>query len=160
MNQAIVVDSDVSRWGLTTSVSAEQVWTKVSGQDTSGAWSMFESRVPPGYGVPLHQHHSQDKCFWILAGDFVFEVGGKVYRLSEGMSLLAPRAIAHRWSKTSDGEGRMLILVQPSGKLEAFFEQIARLPVEQQRDTKVMSRLFAESEMELLGPIMDQPMPA
>ena len=104
--KALVVDHNLSRWGEKTRVSAEQVWTKISGQDTGGAWSAFESLVPARYGVPLHQHHSQDEWFWILEGDFVFEVGGEDFRLSQGMSLLAPRKVAHRWSNCTENAGR------------------------------------------------------
>src|ERR1700682_1198338 len=114
LTRAIVVPAEVSRWGEAERTSAEHVWTKLSQKDTAGAWSMFESLVPAGFGVPLHRHHSQEEWFWILQGDFVFEVGDEIHRLKQCMSLLAPRQIPHRWTKTADSNGRMLILVQPS----------------------------------------------
>ncbi len=72
--RGFVVPADVSRRGEAMHTSAEHVWVKVSQQDTGGAWSLFESRVPAGFGVPLHLHHGQEEWFWVLQGEFDFEV--------------------------------------------------------------------------------------
>ena len=89
--RGFVVPADVSRCGEGMHTSGEHVWTKVSQKDTGGAWSLFESRVPAGFGVPLHVHHAQEEWFWVLQGDFEFEVGGERNRLGPGMSQFAPR---------------------------------------------------------------------
>ena len=150
--RAIVVPADVSRWGEAMTTSAEHVWTKVSQKDTAGAWSMFESLVPAGFGVPLHKHHGQEEWFWILSGTFVFEVGCEINQLEAGMSLLAPRQVQHRWMKTVESNGRMLILTQPTDGMETFFERFAVLSPDQLRDIPFLSGLFAECGMEVLGP--------
>jgi len=155
LSRAIVVSADVSRWGEAMKTSAEHVWTKVSQKDTAGAWSMFESLVPAGFGVPLHKHHSQEEWFWILQGEFLFEVGGETHRLSPGMSLLAPRQVPHRWKKVADSDGRMLILVQPSSGMEDFFERFALLSREQLQDVAFVNGMFAKCGMEVLGPPLD-----
>jgi quercetin dioxygenase-like cupin family protein len=144
---------------MVTRVSADQVWTKVSGKDTADAWSMFESRVPSGLAVPLHQHHSQEEWFWVLKGDFMFEVGGEIYRLTPGMSLLAPRQVPHRWKKSNESDGRLLILVQPAGGMEGFFERFAQMSPEQRQNIELLKQLFAACEMELLGPPFDDSAP-
>ena len=148
----LVVGSGEDRWGKKTTTSADQVWTKVSEKDTGGAWSMFESCVPAGLGVPLHMHHEQDEWFWVLEGAFLFEVAGEIYRLSSGMSLFAPRQLPHRWKKTSDAEGRLLILVQPAERLEEFFARFAAVPGEHRQNLDILRGLFRECGMELLGP--------
>ena len=154
--QGFVVAADESRWGEAMYTSAENVWTKVSQKDTAGAWSVFESRVPAGFGVPLHLHHGQEEWFWILRGEFEFEVGGAFNRLGPGMSQFAPRHIPHRWRKTSDADGRMLILVQPSAGMEDFFDRFARLSPEQLQDFAYLNQLFTECGMQVVGP----PLPA
>jgi quercetin dioxygenase-like cupin family protein len=156
MTRALVVSADVSRWGEPMRTSAEQVWTKVSQKDTNGAWSMFESLVPAGFGVPLHKHHSQEEWFWILTGQFLFEVGGELYNLGPGMSILAPRQIPHRWMKNTESDGRMLILVQPSAGMEIFFERLAALSKEQVQDAAVINRIFSDCDMEVLGAPLDE----
>jgi uncharacterized cupin superfamily protein len=128
--QAVFVAADVSRWSEARRPSAEKVWTKVSGKDTAGAWSAFESLAPAGFGVPLHLHHSQEEWFWILEGELVFEVGGKRYDLTPGSSLLAPRKIPHRWKNFTASVARFLILAQPTGGLEQFFDEFALLTPE------------------------------
>lgn len=151
---AIVVGSGVSRWGEPITC-IEKAWTKISAKDTSGNWSFFEAVVPPGFGVPLHLHHSQEEWFWVLSGDFLFEVGGEIFRLSAGMSLLGPREIPHRWRSMSASDGRLLIMVQPSGRMEEFFEALYLLSDEQRLDAQRIERLFQDCGMELLGTALE-----
>ena len=153
--QALVVGAEMDRWGRPIRTSAYEVWTKVSQTDTSQQWSLFEGRVPSGLAVPLHLHHGQEEWFWVLGGSFVFEVGGQIHRLREGMSLLIPRQIPHRWKKTNDADGRLLILAQPADRLENFFERMAGLSAEQQQDAAVWRSLYADCRMELLGPPLE-----
>jgi len=155
LRRAIVVASGVSRWGAPTTTSAERVWTKVSQEDTAGQWSMFESLVPAGFGVPLHRHFDQEEWFWILEGHFIFEVAGEMHRLGPGTCLLAPRQMPHRWKKTGEADGRMLILVQPSSGMELFFDRFARLTPDQLQDPAFVNVLFAECNMEVMGPPLD-----
>ncbi len=152
---ALVVPADLSRWQEPMYTSGEKVWVKVSCQDTADAWSLFESRVPSGLNLPLHLHHAQDEWFWVLEGNFVFEVGGQKHQLSPGMSALLPRKIPHRWKKTSDGDGKLLILLQPAGRMEYFFDRVAKATAEELKDVALARQLFAECGMELLGPPME-----
>ena len=153
--RVMMVGAEVNRWGEATRTSPDHIWTKVSRKDTDDAWSMFESRVPSGLAVPLHSHNDQEEWFWVLDGNFLFEVGGEVFRLTPGMSLLAPRQIPHRWKKLNDSDGRLLILVQPAGSLEDFFDRFAELSDEQQQNAPLLRAMFAECGMELLGPPLD-----
>jgi quercetin dioxygenase-like cupin family protein len=155
LTRAVLVAADVNRWGEATKPSAVNVWTKISHQDTAGAWSVFESVVPSGLAVPLHFHHYQEEWFWVLDGKFLFEVGGERYHLTSGMSLLAPRKIPHRWKNVAGTVGRLLFLAQPAGRLEEFFEQVALLIPEQLREMTRINTLFAECGMEVVGPPFD-----
>lgn len=150
--QGFVVVADEDRWGQKMHTSAEHVWTKVSQKDTAGAWSLFESRVPAGFGVPLHLHREQEEWFWIVQGHFDFEVGGVLTRLGPGASQFGPRCVPHRWRKTEDADGVMLILVQPSAGMETFFDRFALLSREQLQDMNYLNELFAECGMEVVGP--------
>ena len=150
--QGFVVPADESRWGESMYTSAEHVWTKVSQKDTGGAWSLFESRVPAGFGVPLHLHSGQEEWFWVLRGEFEFEVGGVLSRLGPGASQFAPRQVPHRWRKSGEADGIMLILVQPSAGMEDFFDRFSRLSPEQLQDFSYLDRLFSECGMQVVGP--------
>ncbi len=83
---------------------------KVTNQDSAGGCSIFESIVPFQFGPPLHLHHREDEWFYVLSGDFVFEVGGEQFRLPVGGSVLAPRGVSHCWANTSKTEGKLIIM--------------------------------------------------
>lgn len=153
--RAIFVPADVSRWGEAMRSSGQHLWTKMSGKDTAGAWSTWESLVPAGFGVPLHVHFKQDEWFWVLSGEVLFEVGGERFRLTPGTSLFCPRRVPHRWKNVVDSVSRLLILAQPTGRLEEFFDRFAKLTPDQMRDAGRLSALFAECEMEIVGPPLE-----
>jgi quercetin dioxygenase-like cupin family protein len=155
LTRAVFASADVNRWGEAMRPSAEKVWTKVSGKDTAGAWSAFESLAPAGFGVPLHLHPSQEEWFWVLSGELLFEVGGERYHLTPGSSLLAPRKIPHRWKNTTESVARFLIVAQPTGGLEEFFDEFALLTAEQLQDFGLINALFARCEMEVVGPPLE-----
>src|SRR5437868_5498188 len=48
---------------------------KLSGVDTGGQLVVFESTAAPGNGPGLHKHASQDEWWYVLEGEFVFQVG-------------------------------------------------------------------------------------
>src|SRR6266566_6158711 len=74
---------------------------KVSAQDTDGAMSVFEFATPRKGGPPRHIHHDQDEWFYVMEGEFDFQVGDDRFRLRVGESVFAPRKIAHVWASVS-----------------------------------------------------------
>jgi mannose-6-phosphate isomerase-like protein (cupin superfamily) len=76
-------------------------------------------------GAPLHVHHEQDEWIYILAGEFVAEVGGKRIRLKPGDSLLMPMKIPHRWSSASQPRCGAIHLYTPAGLMDVFFDPAA-----------------------------------
>lgn len=152
VSRPFVVPADTSRWGELVRADPFIPFTKVSTKDTGGAWSMFEGIAPPGARVPLHLHHDQEEWFWVLDGTFTFEVGGEQFELTQGMSLLAPRGVPHRWKNSNDSQGRMLVLVQPAGMVEVFFDRFRQLSPEKQQDHELVNQMFAGCEMKVVGP--------
>jgi len=108
-----------------------------------------ESLVPGGFGVPLHLHIKQDEWFRVLS------VGGERFRLAPCTSLFCPRKIPHRWKSVVDSVSRLLMLAQPAGRLEEFFERFAQFTPDQVRDVGQISAFFAECEMEVVGPPLE-----
>jgi quercetin dioxygenase-like cupin family protein len=125
-SEVFVVQRDVDRWGKRIDCSVSP-FVKVSSRDTGGAWSMFEGVVAPGFAPPLHLHYCQEEWFQVNEGEFIFEADGTQYALKPGESILIPRMIAHRFQNTGTSAGRVLILTQPSGTLEKFFEEFLSL---------------------------------
>ncbi len=154
-NRSFVVKSDLDRWGqpIGPAVSA---WVKVSRKDTGGAWAMFEGVIAPRFGPPLHLHFLQEEWFQVMQGDFIFEAGGEQHRMTPGMSILVPRMVPHRFQNTGSSTGKVLILAQPAGTLEEFFDEFSKLSVRGLVGGDKVNELFAAHGMSVLGP----PLPA
>ena len=101
----------------------------------------------PG-GPARHLHYFQDEWFYILNGNFIFEVGEEKFQLKAGDSLMAPRRIAHVWACTENNGGSILIAFMPAGKMEAFFREVTKTNAMPPQDPE----LWKLHEMELAGP--------
>ena len=95
-----------------------------------------------------HLHYDQDEWFYILEGEFLFEVGAERFRLQPGDSLLAPRRVPHVWAFVGEGRGRVLVEFFPAGKMKAFFREVTKANAMPPQDPE----LWRAHGMELLGP--------
>ena len=59
-------------------------------------------------------------------GSYFFQVGEDKYSLTVGESIFLPRNVPHAWTQASE-KGKMIVTVQPAGKLEDFFVTMAAL---------------------------------
>jgi mannose-6-phosphate isomerase-like protein (cupin superfamily) len=126
---------------------------KISTDDTDGAMFVFEHADMGKGGPPRHFHYEQDEWFYVIEGDFAFEVGDEKFTLGPGDSLFAPRMVPHAWANVGDDPGTLLLGVQPAGSLEAFFQQsceMTSLPTPEEAD-----RMFAAHGMKVVGPPLD-----
>lgn len=123
---------------------------KVSGKDTDGGLLLFEqNHLTPGKGTPLHMHPSQDEVFYVLEGEFLFQVGKEKYSLKTGESIFMPRNVPHSWIQISV-KGHTLVSLQPAGKLEELFVAFSSLKKPPTPDETV--KLFAAHDIQVLGP--------
>lgn len=136
-------------------VNSNVLDVKISGSDTNGDLAIFEqTSLSQGKGTPLHIHHKQDEIFRVLEGSYYFQVGNDKYTLGIGESIFLPRKVPHAWTQVSE-KGKMWVTLQPAGKLEEFFVAVAALDHE---PTKAeMEKLFADNEMEVVGPPLQLP---
>ena len=121
---------------------------KVSGKDTDGDLCIYDTLRTQTGGPRLHLHESQDEWFFVIKGEFTFQVGNETYYLKEGDTLFGPRKIPHAFAQTSEGEGRLLLTYQPAGLMESFYEEARAVtnPTEEQQ-----KMLFQKHGMQLLG---------
>jgi quercetin dioxygenase-like cupin family protein len=123
---------------------------KISGSDSDGGFAMFEqTSLSPGRGTPLHVHHFQNEVFYVIEGAYYFQVGADKYHLSGGDSIFLPMKIPHAWTQISE-KGKMTVTFQPAGKMEKFFLTMAALENEPTKEQ--MAQIFAENEMQVVGP--------
>jgi len=130
-----------------TIAGANQIAYKVSGHDTNGGLFIFEQVSLRKGGPPRHLHHRQEEWFYVMEGEYVFEVGQERMRLRPGDSLLAPRSVPHVWAYVGEAPGKILIGFQPAGKMETFFQEAAKIS-----DFAADEKLYRACEMEVVGP--------
>jgi quercetin dioxygenase-like cupin family protein len=104
-------------------VAGDLVTFKVVGEDTGGAYSLFEVESNPGGGPPLHVHRSEDEIFCVLEGEHEITIGGRTIRAGAGTVVYGPRSVSHAYKNVGATPGRILGLVAPAG-LEGFFEEV------------------------------------
>lgn len=131
-------------------VNANVLDVKISGSDTNGGLAIFEqTSLSPGRGTPLHVHPAQDEVFYVLDGAYQFQVGDERYHLKTGDSIFLPRNVPHAWTQVAQ-TGKMLVVLQPAGKLEDFFVTMAGLDHEPSKDE--LAGVFRANEMQVVGP--------
>ena len=94
---------------------------KVRGEQSGGGISMFESRIPPGEGPPLHVHANEEEVLYVLEGDFRFRLRDEVVAAPAGSLMFIPRGVPHTWQNAGDDYGRLLVIFTPAG-MERFFD--------------------------------------
>lgn len=92
--------------------------------DTGGSFSLFDARVAPQGGPPLHQH-GDDEAFLVLEGTFQFQVKEQLLELGPGGFAFIPKQTPHTFlNRSGEQEGRLLIITLPAGYHEGFFAEV------------------------------------
>jgi hypothetical protein len=60
--------------------------------------------------------------------------------------------VPHVWAHVGEGTGKLIAAVQPAGKLEAFFAELAKVKGDPSREE--MQKLFRAHGMDLAGPAL------
>lgn len=125
---------------------------KISSRDTGGAFTVFEGRTAPLDGPPLHRHSGLDEYWYIVEGEYRFEVDGEEIYASAGATVFAPRGSRHTFQNIGKERGRTITTVVPGG-VDLFFEELEQAaPRGTPPDPARMLPIFAKHGQELLGP--------
>jgi quercetin dioxygenase-like cupin family protein len=121
------MQSETLRKGQVFEVPATMVTFLAIAADTGGSFSLFDARVAPQQGIPLHQH-SDDEAFLVLEGTFQFQIADQHQQLGPGEFAFVPRHTLHRYlNRSAEKEGRLLVITLPGGSHERFFAEIGEL---------------------------------
>ncbi|MBD2755274.1 cupin domain-containing protein [Spirosoma validum] len=96
---------------------------KISAKDTDGQLAVFEYEGLAKIGPPVHMHLHQDEIFYVIEGEYLFQIGDQRQTLEAGDTIFLPRNIAHTWLQLSE-KGKLIYLLQPAGQLEDFFKNM------------------------------------
>ncbi len=122
---------------------------KISAKDTDGQFSLFEYIGTQKTGPPLHMHYNQDETFYVVEGEYIFQLGDTRSVLQAGDTIFLPRNVPHTWIQTTE-LGKLIYFLQPAGKMEEFFAEFSKV-----KGTPVMAemaKLFEANGMKILGP--------
>jgi quercetin dioxygenase-like cupin family protein len=123
---------------------------KVSSLDTNGDLFIIELTDDRKGIPPRHLHYEQEEWFYVIESEYMIEIGDERYKLGPGDSVLAPRGVPHAWAHVGEGMGKQLIVFQPAGQMEAFFDQLSKVGPMPQREE--LQRLFGSHGMKMTGP--------
>jgi quercetin dioxygenase-like cupin family protein len=141
-----------NRLGSKLFVVGNEVTVKIASRDTGGAFAVVEDVSPPQAGPPLHLHYDQDEWWYVLEGEYLFEVDGQQIKATTGATVFASRGTRHTFQNVGQKPGRMLVTVVPGG-LDVFFGELsAMFPAGAVLDMEKIAVLFRKHKLELLGP--------
>ncbi len=118
------------------------------GDSTGGALGLVDMLdVPAGQMPPLHVHHSEEECFYVVSGEVTFYLPGSERIARAGDYVVAPCGIPHTY-RVGDEPCHWLVTSLPAG-FERFVAAVAQLgdPAPEE-----LTAVAAEHEIEILGP--------
>ena len=85
----------------------------VTGEETTGRFSLMEAFVNPGDGAPLHLHHKEDESFLITEGEMVFYDGKDRVVATTGTFVMCPPGSKRAFRNESNTQAKMMIFYTP-----------------------------------------------
>lgn len=123
---------------------------KISSKDTNGDLAVFEQTgFTPKGGPPLHIHPFQDEFFYIIEGDYLFQVGDEKFQMEPGDTIFLPRNIQHAFIQLTE-KGKVIVSYMPAGKMEDFFKTTDSWTAPPTLDQ--ITRAFEDHDMTIVGP--------
>ena len=147
MPAALLLAAGTDRFGEQRGLGISTITFKVTTPNPSDLFILENTFLAKG-GPARHLHYDQEEWFYILEGEFLFEVGAERFHLHSGDSLLAPRRVPHVFAFVGEARGRILIAFLPAGKMEAFFRELTKANAMPPQDPA----LWRAYGVELLGP--------
>lgn len=124
---------------------------KISAKDTNGLFSVFEYEGFARMGPDLHVHPKQDETFYVLEGEYLFQLGAEKHTLKAGDTIFLPRNIPHTWLQLTD-KGKLMYMLQPAGKMEAFFKKMNA--IQGPPSAELVQKIHLEHGIKIVGPAL------
>lgn len=125
---------------------------KISSKDTNGDLAVFEQNgFTPKGGPPLHIHLYQDEFFYIVEGEYLFQVGEDKHLMKPGDTIFLPRNVQHAFSQLTE-KGKVIVSYMPAGKMEDFFR--ATDSWTSPPSIAEIEKVFEDHDMKVVGPVL------
>jgi quercetin dioxygenase-like cupin family protein len=97
----------------------------------------------------LHIHPNQDEWFYVVEGDYHFQVGNEHFEMTTGDTIFLPRGVAHAFIQLTE-TGKMIVSYLPAGKMEAFFAVTDQWTTPPSKEE--IAKVFFDHDMRIVGP--------
>ena len=121
---------------------ANDMFVKVTAQDTNGSYEVCEERCPAGFASRPHLHTVSHETFYVIEGSATFILGKDEHRVKVGDLIHIPPSIPHQMIAGDDGV-RVLMVYSP-GTTEAMFADMTALTPEERSDFKTGAAVAAK----------------
>jgi len=151
-NKGFKVNSGEARYGKhfkMKGVTLNVLDIKISSNDTDGDLAFFEQNgFTPNGGPPLHIHLYQDEFFYIIEGEYLFQVADEKYQMKSGDTIFLPRNVQHAFVQLTE-KGKVIVSYMPAGKMEDFFKVTDKWTSPPTKEEIV--KVFADHDMKVVG---------
>lgn len=130
------------------------IWVHVTGDSTGGAFGMWEGLLPVGASSPIHIHHNEIECVFVMEGTMKFRCGDEEWESGPGTWVEMPKDVAHGIKAVGDTPVRFLEFFLPAG-LEQLFN---KLPTSKPNTKPDLARILQVAKaygLEFVGPFPD-----
>ncbi len=124
---------------------------KLTGAESEGHLSVYESSYADGVPHPLHIHHDAIESFYLLEGTCRFRVGDEVITAGAGSFVSVPRGATHGLVPVG-GRARALVMFAPAA-MEGYWEEIAAATEAGSLDQAKLDQLQRDHHLEIVGPL-------
>jgi len=123
---------------------------KISGNDTDGDLAVFEQTgYTPKGGPPLHIHPNQDEWFYVVEGEYFFQVGEDKHTMKIGDTIFLPRNVQHAFVQLTE-KAKIIVSYLPAGKMEEFFKVTDSWTSPPTKEEVI--KVFEDHDMKVVGP--------
>jgi quercetin dioxygenase-like cupin family protein len=128
----------------------KETFVKLAAGSAASPVTVLEDVSPPHHGPPLHAHDFEE-FFYILTGEFLFEVDGASLNAHPGDFVHAPSGVPHVFQNITDTEARLLIIARPGG-IEHYFVELAEKAMADPGDIAAFNAVAPRYGITVLGP--------
>src|SRR5215510_7909948 len=115
-------------------------------EQTVGSFGVWRYTSVLGGGPPLHIHRAEDEFFYVLSGEFYFQLGDcSITHTPAGSFIFIPKDMVHTFQHIGPEPGVLLGSVHPGG-FEGLFQGLPGA------DAERLKALFKQYNMDIVGP--------
>jgi putative ABC transport system substrate-binding protein len=115
-------------------------------EQTGGSFGVWRYTSVLGGGPPLHIHRAEDEFFYVLSGEFYFQLGDcSITHTPAGSFIFIPKDMVHTFQHIGPEPGVLLGSVHPGG-FEGLFQGLPGA------DAEKLKALFKQYNMDIVGP--------